>query len=154
MKLKCLLACLLLAIPAFLPAQTAQAIEELLDTKAISNQQAAWLVLEAANISGPAGVSGQAAAFRYAADRGWLPANVQGEGRVRLDQVCLLLMRAFDIKGGIFYSLFGSPHYAYRELTYLNVIQGRAEPGMAVSGELLLFMIGRVLSQFELERDQ
>ena len=141
MKVKCLLACLFIAVPVFLPAQTAQAIEEILATRAVSNQQAAWLVLEAA------GVSYRGDAFRHAAEQGWLTGGAND--RIRLDQACLLIMRAFDMRGGLFYSLTGSAHYAYRELTYLNVIQERSVPGMEVSGELLLFMTGRILSQFE-----
>ena len=141
MKIKCLIIIfLLLAIPAFLFAQTAQAIEEILDTEAVSNQQAAWLVLEAAD------VSYRGDAFQYASENGWLPKRAEANSRARLDQVCLLIMQAFDMSGGIFYTIAGSPRYAYRELTYLNVIQERAVPGMAVSGELLLFMVGRMLS--------
>jgi len=41
-----------------------------------------------------------------------------------------------------------NPHYAYRELLIQN-IQGRADPGMAVSGDLLLFVINRALEQKE-----
>jgi hypothetical protein len=55
-------------------------------------------------------------------------------------------MNAFEIKGGIFYTFTGRPRYAYRELVYLNIIQGRTEPGMNVSGELLLFITSRILT--------
>jgi hypothetical protein len=55
-------------------------------------------------------------------------------------------MGAFDIKGGAFYSLFKSPHYAYRALVYKGVIHGRADPEMIVSGDLLLYTVNRVMS--------
>jgi len=48
-------------------------------------------------------------------------------------------MRSFGIKGGIFYSIFKSPHYAYRELVYRGIIQGRVSPKTAVSGDMLIF---------------
>jgi hypothetical protein len=58
-------------------------------------------------------------------------------------------MGAFGIKGGIMYTAVKSPYYAYRELVHQGIIQGRADPDMAVSGDLLLFMIGRVLDRVE-----
>jgi hypothetical protein len=54
-------------------------------------------------------------------------------------------MRSFNIKGGIMYSLIKNPHYAYLELVYKNIIQGRTEPAMNVSGERLLFFTTRAL---------
>jgi hypothetical protein len=58
-------------------------------------------------------------------------------------------MGAFDIKGGIMYSLTKNPSYAYRELVHQGVIQGRADPSLMVSGELLLFMVGKALDRME-----
>ena len=137
------LLCLLTA-PAFLGAQsTAQEIETLLNTNAVTYAQAARFALEA---SDTLAVQDHNEAFSYAAEHGWLPKNVSANDTARLDGVSLLLMRSFNINGGIFYSVTNSPHYAYRELTYKDVIQGRADPAMKVSGELFLFLTGRILS--------
>jgi hypothetical protein len=54
-------------------------------------------------------------------------------------------MAAFGIKGGIMYSLFPGPRYAYRELLHLKLIQGRADENFTLSGERLLQILGRVL---------
>ena len=148
MRFKSLLICVFLMVPAFVHSQTAQTIEDLLDSQAVSNQQAAWLVLEAANVPG---ISSQADAFHYAAELNWLPTNVNANDRISFDQLSLLIMRAFDMKGGIFFSLVGSPHYAYRELVYRNIILGRVSPRMAVSGYNLLYVVNRVLSFQEAE---
>jgi len=139
-----------LAAPAF--TQTAAEIEKLLETQAVNYEQAAWLVLEAAGI--PAGLSDSddsdgAAAFNLASQKGWLPKNAESQDKASLEGLSLLIMRSFDIKGGILYSLIKNPHYAYRELVYRDVIQGRSDPQMAVSGDLLLFIINRVLSRTE-----
>ena len=45
------------------------------------------------------------------------------------------------------FSFFQNAHYAYRELEYRNVIEGKTVPAMAVSGEQLIFIINRVLSE-------
>jgi len=132
---------------AVLSAQTtAEEIETLLRTNAVTYAQAARFVLEA---SEALVTSNSEEAFRYAAERNWLPKKASVNEQARLDGISLLLMRSFDLKGGLFYSLFKNPHYAYRELSYRNVIQGRADPGMDVSGERLLFLTGRILSQMD-----
>jgi hypothetical protein len=136
----------LLTAPVFLYPQTAERIERLLETSAVSYEDAASFVLEAADLlDAPT----PAEALSYAVDRGWLPRGGAVSGRARLDGVSLLIMRSFNIRGGLFYSAARNSHYAYRELVYLNVIQGRNDPAMAVSGDLLLFMINRVLSYKE-----
>ena len=136
--------CLLLILPVLLPAQTAAEIEELLNTKAVSYEQAARFLLEAADLSAP---RTPPEAFQYAAERRWLPKKAVAGGEASLQGVSLLVMRSFNLKGGLFYSIFKNPHYAYRELVYQDVIQGRSDPQMAVSGETLLFIVNRVISR-------
>jgi hypothetical protein len=131
----------LLAAPIF--AQTAAELETLLATSALSYEQAASFVLRAADVTAPG------SAFNYAAGQKWLPAKAVPYGIAALDGVSLLVMGAFGIKGGIMYSATKSPHYAYRELVYQGIIQGRADPDLAVSGDLLLFMISRALDREE-----
>jgi len=125
---------------------TATELEELLQTQAVSYGQAARFVLEAADA---ASLKDPRQACAFAAERSWLPQKAEAEQAARLKEVSLLLMRAFSVRGGIWYSMTKSPHYAYRELVYQDIIQGRADPEMAVSGERLLFMINRLLSRIE-----
>ncbi|MDR2574990.1 MAG: hypothetical protein LBC52_00945 [Treponema sp.] len=137
---------LLLLAPIFVSrvfAQTAAEIEALLSTAALSYEQAASLVLRVADIP----VSGSA--FNYAAEQKWLSGKAAPGGIAVLDEVSLLIMGTFGIKGGIMYSAVKSPHYAYRELEHQGIIQGRADPGLVVSGGLLLFMVGKVLDRIE-----
>jgi hypothetical protein len=136
----------LVILPVSLYPQTAEKLEAILRTDAVSYQQAAQFVLEAADgLSTP----GPAEAFRYASGQKWLPANVSGGDTARLDGLSLLLMRSFGLKGGMFYSLCKNSHYAYRELVFQDIIQGRADPAMTVSGDELLFLVNRVLTMKE-----
>ena len=141
--------CFLLATPILLYAQVAAEIEKLLETEAVSYEQAAWLVLEAADLSGSFEGSAPDGAFNYAAGQGWLPQKAAPGDKASLEGVSLLVMRSFGIKGGLFYSLIKNPHYAYREMVYQDLIQGRSDPQMPVSGDLLLFLVNRVLSRAE-----
>jgi hypothetical protein len=127
---------------------TAAEIETLLETKAVTYAQAARFLLEA---SETLTTSDPGEAFRHAQERNWLPKNALPDDSARLDAVSLLLMQSFGIKGGILYSITKAPHYAYRELSYGGAIQGRADPAMDVSGERLLFITSRILSQQEKE---
>lgn len=137
-----------LASPVF-SQSAADKIEALLHTEAVTYAQTAHFVLEAADVT----VTADAAeAFRYATEHNWLPKNVSANDTARLDGIALLVMRSFGIKGGLLYSLakrtsVQNSHYAYRELVYRDIIQGRIDPAMPVSGETLLYITGRVFSQ-------
>jgi hypothetical protein len=128
-------------------AQTADGIEALLYSPALSYAQAASFVLQAADAVSEIQVFGTA--FEYALEQKWLPAKTAPSDTAALDGVSLLIMGAFGIKGGIMYSAVKSPHYAYRELVHQGIIQGRSDPGIDVSGDLLLFMTGKVLDRIE-----
>ncbi|MDR2717260.1 MAG: OmpA family protein [Treponema sp.] len=130
-------------LSAPLCAQTAAELEELLQTRAVTYAQAARFVLEAADA---ASLKDQNLAFAFAAEQRWLPQKSVPCEPAKLDGVSLLLMRSFDVKGGVWYSLTKHHRYAYRELVYQDIIQGRADPKMTLSGEQLLFLINRLLS--------
>jgi hypothetical protein len=121
-------------------------METLLSTNAVTYAAAARFLLEASDTMA---TSDPDEAFRYAAERNWLPKNSSANDPARLDGVSLLLMRSFGIDGGIMYTLTKNAHYAYRELAYKNVIQGNTDPAMNVSGERLLFITNRVFSLLE-----
>jgi len=148
-KYFCLFAlCLIFAPRVF--AQTAAKLEALLNEQALTWSAAAAFVLEA---SGAAGSLEPADAFRFASEREWLPKNAAPADAARLNGVALLLMRSFELKGGLFYSLTKSPHHAYRELVYKGLIRGDTDPEMSVSGQDLLLIVSRLLSIKEKEED-
>ena len=145
---------ILLFLPLPLFAQTAAKLEALLNEPALTWSAAAAFVLEAAGSENPPGSLGQEesfSAYRFAVERKWLPKDAAPEDTARLNGIALLLMRSFNLKGGIFYSLSKSPHYAYRELVYSGMIRGDTDPGMPVSGRELLLIISRILSVKEKE---
>jgi len=131
---------------ASLHAQTAAELEDLLRVQAVSYGQAARFVLAAADA---ASLQDLERAYAFAVERRWLPKKTAAADAARLNDVSLLLMQAFGVRGGMWYSLTKSPHHAYRELIYQDIIQGRADPEMIVSGNGLLFLINRLLSRQE-----
>ena len=137
-----------LSIP--LAAQTAQEVEGLLNESSVTWAAAARFILEA---SDTAVFSSSAEAFRFAAERNWLPRRALPDSPARLNGLSLLMLKSFDIEGGLMYSLTGSRHFAFRELKYLGIIPGSADPFNFVSGEDLLFMTGSLLSLRENETE-
>ena len=139
--------CALLLFQASLAfSQTAAEMDALLKAEKVSAAVAARFVLEAAGHLQP-GLTGQkaeASAYDMAKTKGWLAGGAADE--LNLKETAFLVMSAFDIKGGIMYSFFPGPRYAYREMVYRKLIQGRADPDMNVSGQRLLQIIGRVMS--------
>jgi hypothetical protein len=129
-----------------LSAQTAAEMDALLETNAVTAAVSARFVLDAAGLlpSGLSGEEAERAAYDMAVSEGWLKGAATDT--VNLRDTAFLVMRSFGFKGGIMYSLFQSPRYGYREMVYLNLIQGRADPAMLVSGRRLLQIIGRALT--------
>jgi len=149
MKKRIILGFLLFAAAALF-AQTAEKLEELLNTPVLSYEQAAWFILEASDIWDVSSVSASPyEAFIVAKEHNWLPKKAGPDDKARLDGISLLLMKSFGLKGGLGYSLFKNPHYAYRELVYRDIIQGRIDPAVPVSGDMLVYMGGRILSELE-----
>jgi outer membrane protein OmpA-like peptidoglycan-associated protein len=127
-------------------AQTAAELERVLALSAVSYGDAAWVVLNAAGTALPAAAEASPeGAYRFAADNQWLPKKAAAEAPATLGGLSLLIMKAFTIKGGLMYTLFPGPRYAYRELVYRKIVQGRAWSTMTVSGERLLRILNRAL---------
>ena len=126
-------------------AQTAAELDTILETKAVTTAMAARFALGSADLL-PQDLSGsmaETAAYDMAKSKGWITTEA-GEA-ITLKDTAFLVMSAFDVKGGVMYKFLPGPRYAYREMVYRKLIQGRADPDMIVSGERFLHIIGRTL---------
>jgi hypothetical protein len=121
-------------------------MDALLAAKSVGYAQSARFVLEAADLlpRGPEGEMEQAA-FSLALEEGWFPPAAAAGDPVKLGDLSLLIMKAFQLKGGIMYTLFPRPRYACRELAAKKIIQGRSDPALTVSGAQFLHIVSRVL---------
>jgi len=137
----------LIIIPSFLFAQTADRIERLLQQDKVSYKDAALLVLEASGRLDSEKQTSADDAFSFAMERGWLPKAALANSNAILNGLSLLVVHAFEINGGVLFSLFQNQHYAYRAMVYRGIIQGRADPQMTVSGELLLYTVNKAMGK-------
>lgn len=60
-----------------------------------------------------------------------------------LGEFSYIAMKAFDLPGGLLYTLLPGPRYAARELAYLKVLSGTPDEGRLLSGEEVLRFTGR-----------
>jgi outer membrane protein OmpA-like peptidoglycan-associated protein len=148
MKKRLRLTFFLLLPCAALHAQTADVIQTLLQTPAVTYAQAADFVLEAADVTG-FDKTDENDSLRFAVAKKWLPKKAAAQDAISLERLSLLIMKAFGLKGGPMYTIFKSAHYSYREMVYKDFIQGRSDPTMKVSGEKMLFIVNRLLYRIE-----
>lgn len=132
-----------------LRAQTAEFMDTLFAASEVTYAMAALVVLPAAGLI--SADSSPDAAFAEAQSRGWLPQNAEATRAIRLGELSFLIMQAFGMQSGFMYRAFPGPRYAYRELVYRRLLQGRTDSALTVSGERLLRIIGRVLDYLEVE---
>ncbi|MDR2598058.1 MAG: hypothetical protein LBC76_12160 [Treponema sp.] len=125
---------------------TAQEMEKILAKDQLTYAEAVRFVLQASEklITFDA-----EEAFWFAAEKYWLPKSAAPDKPARIEGIALLIMHSFEFDGGFLYYVTKSPHYAFRELQYRNVIQGRADRYMKISGEYLIFTVGRALAERE-----
>jgi hypothetical protein len=119
--------------PQLLIAQTAEQMEAVLASPAVTCSQAAQFVLQ-----------GEDGAFDRAKSNGWLPKTAQADDPINMGSLSFLIMKACNLKGGLLYIIFPGPRYAFRAMVSESYIQGASDPAMTVSGENFLLILGRV----------
>ena len=138
----------LLLIPFINPlyAQTASEMDSMLTATSVSASMGARFVLGAADLL-DAELSGEEAekeAYELAVSNGWI--RVAEDENLTLQDTAFLMMKAFEMKGGVMYSLFETPRLAYREMIYQKLITGHVDGTMKVHGPRFLQILDRVMS--------
>jgi hypothetical protein len=142
MNIKTITIYLLLAAAVPLSAQSNEFIDRFLAQDQVTYGDAAYLLLVGSgDLEESASPNDAHAAME---ERPHALRRAQQE-EITLGEYAMLTMDAFDISGGVMYTLMPSPRYAARELAFRQVIQGRSYPRMDVSGERALRIVGRVL---------
>jgi hypothetical protein len=86
-------------------------------------------------------------ALAYAQEQRWLSRRLEPDDVIRLGRFSKLILKAFDIPGGLMYRLTGLPRYAARELHYRDYFRGNSSAVRPVSGEFVLRIVGRALER-------
>jgi len=143
----CICAFLLCLAQIPLAAQSNWLIDELLKEEQATFGKSAYLCLMAAKlIPNWAGVN---EAMAYLQQANWGMTIKKADEPILLGELAYLLMKSFNISGGIMYSLAPGPRYACRELAYLDLISGRASPSRFITGERALQIVSNVAAWME-----
>ncbi len=140
----------LLCVPALTGTvfgQSAESMDEILETEQISFGEASYLLLVAQE------ELEEDADFTVAADRmAELMPSMSGrapDSGLSLGEFSYLIMENYGRSGGLMYGFFPGPRYAARQLVFDEVILGDAYPRSPLSGERALRILERFLYLFE-----
>jgi len=126
-----------------LPAQSNEVVDRLLEQERATYGHSAYMVLTSLGEI-PEDASVQEAAKRLSAE-GWSLKPRSAEQPITLGEYSYMLIEAFDIKGGIMYTIFPGPRYAAKELKFLEFIPGSSTPGRSLDGAEAVQILGRLL---------
>ncbi|MGI5090549.1 hypothetical protein ABK01_08030 [Treponema sp. OMZ 305] len=144
MKRTLYIAVAMLLIAAATFGQAAEKIDKILETEAATFGQAAYLIQTALD-DGSDGLDFETAFERFKSEnQNLIRDSVTAEDVIPVKTYAFLLMKAFDVKGGMMYRIYPCPRYAYRDLRYLAVIQGKNNPDASMTGASMLQILGRV----------
>jgi len=125
-------------------AQSNALIDELLAEKTASFGKAAYLALAAAQLVPEDASIEQTLAVLQ--EKGWKIRPRGAEEPIKLGEYSLLLMKGFNLQGGLMYRLAHGPRYAARELAYLKLLPGKPDPTRSLSGEEAVRILSSLLN--------
>ncbi len=128
-----------------LAAQSNTVIDTLLDSREAAFGDAVYLVLSAAKIVPEKATPNEAVWTLQARD--WGVAGRSAKDPITLGEYAFLLMKAFDVQGGILYRMFPGPRYACRELAFLGLLEGNTAPHRRLAGGEAVQILSRFLEQ-------
>jgi hypothetical protein len=140
---------LVLFLSTLLPlaAQSNQLLDQLLDQPEAHFADVVYMTMAAARLVPETATREES--LQSLQQQNWNVTMLPPDAPVPLGEYSFLLMKAFNLKGGLFYSLFPGPRYACRELGYLKIIAADARPGRSLSGEEAVRILGKVMARQE-----
>lgn len=130
--------------PAVLFAQSAAVMDTILDQEMLSFGAASYLLLAARGDIEADEDFAQAAEMMTDIQPAF--SKMSPEETLNLGEYSYLLMKVYDLSGGLMYSILPGPRYAVRELAYIDVVQGSSYPNSALSGERAVRILERYLT--------
>ncbi len=131
------IAMLLLPVAAF--SQSNSTIDELLAQKKALFGDSVYMVLAAANIIPANATPVEAMNALYQKD--WISPPPKADAPISFGDFSYILMKSFDIPGGLMYHLFPGPRYAGREVVYRQWAPKNLSPYEGLSGMQALYIL-------------
>jgi hypothetical protein len=141
--------CLVLFFTITLPivCQQNALLDRLLDQREAGYAEVVYMTLSAAGLVQESATPAQA--VEALTQLNWKIAIQPADTPISLGRYSELLMKAFDLHGGILYGIFKGPRYACRELAFLKIISSDARPNRTLSGEEAVRILGNLMGSRE-----
>jgi len=123
--------------------QSNELIDGLLDQKQATMGNAAYLVFLAAGMADEDWSPDRAMEELQSKEWGFDESGV--DTVVDLGSLSFIIMQAFEMKGGVMYSLFPGKRYAAKEFAYLGFVPGNTSPYRTLSGQEVTHILGKAL---------
>jgi len=127
-------------------AQTSAFMDQMMVSKSVNWGQAAYLVLVASdNLAEDAT---EQRSLDLLKELKWADAGIDAEKPIALNQFSFLLMKAFGIPGGMLYTFFPGPRYAFKELTFKYILSSDEDPDQTIDGPEGIRILGKVMDSY------
>lgn len=90
-------------------------------------------------------------AFQVMQESGLFSEEATPDTEATLADVCFVYAKSLGLKGGLFYRLFQSPRYAFKEFKAQGIIPAEADPSMQLSGTDSMDLFSTLTSEGEEE---
>ena len=134
------LALILISGNTNLAAQSGQLVDKLIEEQHAAFGKGVYLTLLAGGlITEEASIDESLTVLKA---QGWPLEPKSPEDPINLGEYSFLLMKAFEIPGGLLYAIFPGPRDACSELAYLGFSEGNSSPYWTMSGAEMLRIMG------------
>ncbi len=130
-----------------LSAQSNELLDRLLEQSEAKYGDVVCMTLSAARLLPEDATPAQA--LEVLRQKDWKVRILAADAPTPLGDYAFILMKAFNLTGGLFYRLYPGPRYACRELGYRKIIPSDARPNRIVSGEEAVAILGNVMAGME-----
>jgi len=141
---------LFIGFTGFAAAQTAEIMDKIIGSSALSLSQTTYLVFAASGKLAEDSSTDQA--YQLVRDLAWLSDTEQAERPMKLGEFAYLLVRSFGLSPGWLGDWFPGPHYAYRYLVYRAIIPGTGDPDDPIAGADAVRILGKVMDAVPQEK--
>jgi hypothetical protein len=128
-------------------AQSNAAIDALLAQEQAEYSTTVALVLGAAGLIPENATNEQA--LEFVKNKNWGLALPAGPQAINFGEYSLLLMKSFNLSGGLMYMLFPNSRYAAREIVFRGYMGERKSADSVLSGDDVMRILGNILASKE-----
>lgn len=128
-------------------AQSADSLSAILEAEELTVEQAAyipctWLNPETENLSFQD-------AYSFLCEKGWIDSSLAASAPISLKEFSGICMKAWNLSGGLMYTITKSDWYAFKELKAKGFLQATDDPSMKISGGKALDVIYQCMEYAE-----